>query len=188
MKRFAIIVAAVFFLTGLTAVFTANAQMGKGDDQQSGQHHGMMKGDMKPGMKKGKMGMKHQKMMMQKPMKKYMMMVHMLPAMQEQLSLDQDQREKLIDLQADFKKQQVDFDARSAKEKMKMKSLLENEAPADQVKNQMSTCAGIKIDMKVAAYETAKKMKAVLTDKQVKQMEEMMMQRCGMMKGGMMGK
>ncbi len=198
MKRFAILVTAIFFLTGLVAGFTANAQMHQGNDQQTEQHQDMMKGDKKPsgmqGMKKGKTGMKHHGMMMQKPMKKYMMMVQMLPATQDQLSLSQDQTVKLIDLQTDFKKQQVDFDANLTKEKMKMKSLLEKEAAADKVKNQMSTCAGIKIDMKVAAYETAKKMKAVLTDKQIEQMKDMMMQHGGMMKGcmmhggGMMGK
>jgi hypothetical protein len=40
--------------------------------------------------------------------------------------------------------------------------------------------------MKVAAYETAGKMKAVLTNDQKEQLKNMMMQQGGMMKGGMM--
>lgn len=120
-------------------------------------------------------------MMMAKSMKKSMMMVNMLPGMQEELSLSQEQTEKLIDLQTSFKKQQVDYKAEMVKETMKLESLLEDDAPADEVKSQMKACSDIKINMHAAAYETGKKMKDVLTDEQKADMEDIIAQHCDMM-------
>jgi Spy/CpxP family protein refolding chaperone len=59
---------------------------------------------------------------------------------------------------------------------------LADNASASQVKNQMEACSETKIDMKTAAYETAGKMKAVLTSEQKEQLKNTMMQ------GGMMNK
>ena len=61
-------------------------------------------------------------------------------------------------------------------------------APADQVKKQMEACSEIRINMGIAAYETAGKMKAVLNNDQKEQLKNMMMQSGGMMQGqgGMM--
>jgi hypothetical protein len=54
---------------------------------------------------------------------------------------------------------------------------------ANQVEKQMKDCADTKISMKVAAYETAGKMKAVLNNDQKEQLQNMMMQQGGMMQG-----
>lgn len=173
MKKLTLIATTVFFL----ACISANAQMHQGDDAQSGQKQGMMP----PCMMKGGMGPMHQGMMQQgmmmaKPMKKYKMMVHTLPRMQAELSLSQDQTGELIDLQANFKKKQVDYKAQWAKKKMEVQGLLDKEAAADEVKNQLQACADIKVEMHTAAYETALEMKAVLDDAQIKEMEDIMMQ------------
>lgn len=178
MKKIAFIAAAVFFLTCLTA----SAQMSQGDDWQSGkQYTGMHGGMMQHGMKSG--GMMgggncpmQQGMMGSGPMKQYMMIVHMLPAMQEQLSLTPDQTEELIDLQTSFKRQQVDYKAELTKEKIKVQTLIENNAAVDKLKSQMKTCADIKINMHAAAYETGTEMKAVLTNEQSEMLEAMMTQ------------
>jgi hypothetical protein len=58
---------------------------------------------------------------------------------------------------------------------------LKNNAAATDVKKQMKQCADIKVDMKVAAYETAGKMKAILTSAQKDKLQNMMMQHGNMM-------
>jgi len=179
-----------------------NAQMKgmkeKGEMESSATEHKMHQGEMmgmmkdNPEMMMNMMGngmfpMSGQ-MGQDKPMQKYGMMVNRLPNMQQQLSLKNDQVEKLLDLQTGFKKQQLDYQAELRKKQMKLKTLLTDNTSASQVKNQMEACSETKINMKVAAYETAGKMKAVLTDEQKEQLQNMMMQQGGMMEGqgGMM--
>lgn len=54
---------------------------------------------------------------------------------------------------------------------MKLKSLLVDKASAVKVKNQMEACSETKINLKVAANETAGEMKAALTDEQKEQLQ-----------------
>jgi hypothetical protein len=169
MKKLAMILTTVFFLSG----FTVEAQMGQMHNKQSVQQKGMMGDGMCPMC--GKM------MQQQMPMKKYMMIVHKLPAMQEQLSLSDEQVNQMIDMQTAFKKEQVDYQATLSKKQMQMKKLLNSNAPAAEVKTQMKQCADTKVDMKVAAYETAGKMKALLTDDQKDKLKNIMMQQGSMM-------
>ena len=188
MKKIVIIVTALLFSIG----YTANAQMGHEHDNNQSQKQGMMM--QKSSMMQGMMGngmcpMCEQMMSLNVPMKKYGMMVNRLPNMQEQLSLIDQKVETLIDLQTEFKKQQIDYKAELRKKQMKLKGLLADNASASQVKNQMQACSKTKINMKVAAYETAGKMKAVLNSDQKEQLKNNMMQGGGMMnqgQGGMM--
>lgn len=190
MKKLVIIATALLFMAG----YTANAQMGQRDKNKQSQKQGMMMqkgGMMQGGMMQGMMGngmcpMCGQMMSQNMPMKKYGMIVNRLPNMQEQLSLSDEQVENLLDLQTEFKKQQIDYKAELRKKHMKMKSLLADNASASQVKNQMEACSETKINMKVAAYETAGEMKAVLNSDQKEQLKNNMMQGGGMMKDGMM--
>ena len=192
MKKLIIIATALLFMAG----YSASAQTGHDHDQKQDQKQGMMmqkSGMMQDGMMQGMMGngkcpMCGQMMNQDMPMKKYGMMVNKLPTMQQQLSLTDDQVNKLYDLQATFKKQQIDFQTELRKKQMKLKSLLADNASASQVEKQMKDCADTKISMKVAAYETAGKMKVVLNNDQKEQLKNMMMQSGGMMQGqgGMM--
>lgn len=166
MKKLVLIVVTVF----LTAGLTANAQMMGNKQMQHDQGQGMM-------MQQGMMHHMNQQM----PMQPYMMMVKMLPNMQEKLNLTQEQMEKLIDLEADFKKQKADYQAELAKKRMKLKSLLMEKASADEVKKQMLQCVNTKVDMGISAYETAGKMKALLTAEQKEKMKNMMHSQDGMM-------
>jgi len=180
MKKLVIIATALLFMAG----YTASAQM-MGQNNKQDQKQGMMM--QKSGMMQGKMmqggGMMQGMMNQDMPMKKYGMMVNRLPNMQQQLSLTDDQVDKLYDLQAEFKKQQIDFQSELRKKQMKLKNLLDDMASANQVEKQMKDCADTKISMKVAAYETAGKMKAVLNNDQKEQLQNMMMQQGGMMQG-----
>lgn len=185
MKKLAIVAAAVFFLAG----FSANGQMHQENSNKPGHQQGMMMNgnDMgQMGMMENMMCPMHQGTMgQQMPMKKYMMTVNMLPDMQSQLSLSQDQTEQLIDLQASFKKQQIDYKADLAKKMMNFQNLLENDASADEVRSQMQESANIHINMMVAAYETAHKMKSTLTNEQKDDLQKMMMQHGEMKQDGM---
>jgi hypothetical protein len=168
MKKLAILIVSILFLSG----HNLSAQMHKTQKKQ--QPDMMQEGMMQSGMQ-GMMcpmcgGMTDQHM----PMKKYVMMVNMLPGMQEKLSLSDEQVVQLIDLQTAFKKQQVDYKADLTKKQMKMKTLLNDAATANMIKQQMQACADVKIDMKIAAYETAGKMKAILTNEQKEKMKNMM--------------
>ena len=179
MKKLLIITTAILFMAG----YTANAQM-TGQNNNQDQKQGMMM--QKSGMMQGG-GMMQGMMNQNMPMQKYGIMVNHLPNMQQQLSLSNEQVEKLIDLQTDFKKQQIDYKADLRKKQMKLKSLLDDMASASQVQKQMQECSDTKISMKVATYETAGKMRAVLNSDQKEQFKNMMMQGGGMMQGdGMM--
>jgi hypothetical protein len=190
MKKLMIIATALLFMAG----YTANAQTGHehNNKQDQDQKQGMMmqkSGMMQDGMMQGMMDngtcpMCGQMMNQDMPMQKYGMMVNKLPTMQEQLSLTDDQVNQLYDLQAGFKKQQIDLQSELRKKQMKLKSLLADNAPASEVKKQMEICSQTRINMGIAAYETAGKMKAVLNSDQKERMKNMMMQMHG--QGGMM--
>jgi hypothetical protein len=189
MKKVAFIAAALLFSIG----YTANAQMGQQNNNQSQQQGMMMQksGMMQGGMMQGMMGndmcpMCGQMMSQNMPMKKYGTMVNHLPNMQDQLSLSDVQVETLIDLQTEFKKQQIESQAELRKKQMKLKNLLADNASASQIRSQMQACSDTKISMKMAAYETAGQMKAVLNSDQKEQLKNNMMQSGGMMQGGMM--
>jgi hypothetical protein len=186
MQQLVIIATALLFMTGYTAI----AQTGQGQNNKQDQSQGMMM--QKKGMMQGMMGsgmcpMCSQMMGQDMPMEKFGMMVNHLPNMQQQLSLKNDQVEKLLDLQTAFKKQELDYQAELRKKHMKLNSMLADKATASQVKTQMEACSETKIKMKLAAYETAGKMKALLTTEQIEQLENMMVHQGGMMNHGQDG-
>lgn len=185
MKTLAKILTAIFLFTG---PFTY-AQMQQ-NDERSGQDQsntnmmqtGMMGGNMM--MQNGMMGnlcpmcgAMNQNM----PMQKYMMTVMHLPDMQKQLSLTDDQTEQLIDYRADFKKQLADYQAELNKRQMKLEKLLDENPPTSEVKAMMEQCAEMKINIKASAYDTAGKMKGLLTAEQKQDFNQLMMQQGKMM-------
>ena len=103
------------------------------------------------------------------------------------MSLTDDQVDQLYNLQTGFKKQLIDYQAELRKKQMKLKKLLNDMGSASQVKSHMKDCADTKINMKIAAYETANKMKAVLTNDQKEQMNDMMLQSGSRMNQGQDG-
>ncbi|MFP4469317.1 MAG: hypothetical protein ACLFPE_01460 [Bacteroidales bacterium] len=181
MKNLAIILTSMFILASFTATAQMQEQMNRQNDQSMMmQKSGMMQGGMCP--------MCGQMMNQKMPMMKYMMMVNKLPDMQQQLSLSEDQVNKMIDLQTEFRKQQIDHRAQLTKKQMKMEKMLDDMPSAAQLKQQLQQCADTKIDMRVAAYETVKEMKALLTDEQKETLKNMMTDKGGMMQGGTMNR
>ncbi len=144
--------------------------MMQGNMMGRGMMHQGMTGRMNRGMMGGR-GM----MGAQMPLRKYMMMVNLMPSMDQKLSLTDDQVSQLLDMQTNFKKQQVDFRADMARQRMKMQNLMKSDASAAQLREQLQQCSDIRINMQVAAYETYHKMKDVLNDNQKDQLNRMMM-------------
>lgn len=93
--------------------------------------------------------------------------------MQQELSLTDNQVEKLIDLQTSYFKQKADLKADLAKKELKLKNLLQANAPSKEVGELLKGCAASLTDIGVAAYETANKMKSILNDSQKKKLDEL---------------
>ncbi len=154
MKKLVVIATALLFMAGYAASAQNKTQphpySHKQDQEQdmTMQKSGMMQDGMMQGMmNNGMCPMCGQMMNQDMHMQKYGMMVNHLPAMQQQLSLTDDQVEQLNNLQARFKKQQIDFQSELQKKQMTLKSLLDDMAPANQVEKQMQECANTKISM-----------------------------------------
>jgi hypothetical protein len=185
MKKLVTIATVLFLMAGYSASAqnktqphpyqNSNKQVNKQSEMmpENGKMQDMMNNSMCP--------MCGQMMNQDMPMKKYGMMVNQLPNMQQQLSLNDNQVEQLNELHAGFKKQQVDFQSELKKKQMKLRSLLDDMAPANQIELQLQECSDTKISMGVAAYETAGKMKAVLNNDQQELLKKRMMQHNGMM-------
>ena len=192
MKKLVIIITAVFFMAG----YTASAQMMEHGTQQrqgttmqndgmmhQGMHNGTFGGTMNSGMHgnmmNGGMGMMQngncpgygQMMNSGTPIDNTSFLINRLPNLKQQLSLDNNQVEKLFSFQTDFKKQQIDFQAELRNDQLKLNDLIQGTAPSDQIKKQLEAIAKTKIDQEIAAYETAGKMKALLTNDQKEKLE-----------------
>jgi len=162
----------------LSGTLTANAQMDKQKKNKSMENKEMMEqkkdmdmkdmqGNMRPMMRNRMMMSMGGNMMMQDmPMRRYMMMVNMLPKMQDKLSLSADQTKELIEMRSAFEMKQVDIKSEMAEKQDKLKDLLENEAAVSDVENQLQECAESRVKMHVAAYETSMQMQKVLNEKQ----------------------
>ena len=172
MKRKMTLLVLTFLIFPLLSI---TAQQGHMHGKMMGE--GQMQGNMMQGSMKGMMCPMHAGMMQDKmPMMKYMMLVKTLPSMSMQLGLDEGQTEKLIGLQTTSMKQQVDYKAELAKNRMMLQKLLNKDASQEEIKQQMTKCSEIKINMKLAAYDTASQMKSVLNSDQMEKYKNLMMQ------------
>jgi len=108
----------------------------------------------------------------QMPMQKYQMLVNDLPSMQQQLNLTSDQANQLIDMRSDYLKKKIDWQASLQKERMKLNELLESNASANAVQQQIEACTSIKTTMKVEAYKTGMAMKKILNSDQLEKLKK----------------
>jgi hypothetical protein len=161
----------------LTAPLSAQMMQGNKKNNKQGKQQ-MMGGNM---MQSG-MGMMNQNM----PIKKYMMLINKLPGMSAALSLTDSQTKLLKKMKTDFMKSKIDHQSAIAKKKIDVETLLDDNASSSEIRRAMEEIANSKIDMHIAAYETANKMKSVLNAEQKESLKNNMMNQ-GMMQGGMMG-
>ncbi len=170
MKTLMIYLTGILFLTGSYAYGQREGMSRKGR-----MHHMQGQGMMQ---RQGPSVCPMHKQMMHRnmPMKTYMMIVQCLPNMAAQLNLNDNQVEKIVNMQVAYQKERLDSKAQLTKQRIKMKNLLDQNADAEEIKKHMEECSKIKIDMKLAAYETANKMLNILSDQQKEDIEEMIMQ------------
>lgn len=191
MKKLILIIVSLFIIAGMAIhaqhhkmratekgekpMMMQRSMMGRSPMMMHGNMMGMMKGMNCP--------MCGRMMEQNMPMVKYMMLVNILPNMEDSLSLSQAQVKSLIDMQAEYKKQQIDYMANLAKNQMELKNLLENNSLASDLREQMESCAGIRTEMKISAYETANMMKEELTEDQKAQLKNMELRNFNRMMG-----
>lgn len=181
MKKLLIIAITLFFMVGYTANGQTNHDHNKKQDTKQSMTMQKKAGMQEMTNKEGMCPMCGQVIDQEMPMKKYVMMANQLPKMQQQLSLSENQLKQLNDIQASFKKQELDLQSELKQKQMKLKGLLDEMAPANQIEKQLQECANTRISMGVAAYEAATKMKAVLNNDQKELLKSKMMQQNDMM-------
>jgi hypothetical protein len=206
MKKLALVFAAVLFigiwpLAGAQMMHnymmnqdtTGNYGMGRG----SMMGHGYMGQGMRYGMmNRGNMGNMYNMMngmslyhgnmmMMQMPMMPYFMIVNTIAGMQDQLSLTNEQSDKLIQLQSDFLKREIDAKADLNRNVRKLKSLLKEKTSSDVVKKQLELCESSGIIIQSDVYDTAMKMRNVLNKDQQQKFDNLISQYMSMYNGMM---
>ena len=169
----------LFLFLGIVC-YTGNAQMHRRMAPDSSYFYGMRNRMMRQNQMWGNMpwvmhygmfsmmgGMRH----MCIPMQKYFMIVAQLPEMQEELSLDKDQTDKLIDFLAAFMKQRVDILNNLNQLQTNLQTLLSQNAPINEIKNQLKDYSDASDSLCILAYTTAKQMENVLTKDQLSEFE-----------------
>lgn len=173
-KGAAVIVVAFLFLSGFTEIAGRNRTNASdngiyscswGTMQGTPQGGWMMSNGMMNGYYNGMMG----------GMWRYQRMISMLPQMQSQFTLTNEQDQQLLDLQTAYRKKQIDLQATQQKRQLELQSLLNDNASPQAVKKQLESCAEINIELTTNAYTTAQQMRNVLNESQQKQLHGWMM-------------
>lgn len=226
MKRLLTVLTTILGLTVLTFTAPALAQRGQhhpegrpgpmmGQADTTGGMMGMMNGGMMGsgmmgrGMMQMMQGMHRQ--MMQSPMHRSQMSVFMLPALADTLGLSEDQLAQIEQLRSEAMSRRQEQRQQMMARRKQMMSLFESEEPppADQMRTHMREMAQMRAEQQADLYETAQRMREVLTDEQratlealtpqqrmrqmmsrmsmMEMMEMMQSMQGGMMGGGMMG-
>lgn len=144
--------------------------------QQDDTTRGMM--EMMPGsmMQDEMMGMMHQHMqqMMQDPLRRAAMLVHVLPTLQEPLALSEAQVTQLKQHVKQFEEQKAAHEQQMKQAKAQLETLLASgDAAPDQVRHRLEEAAAHHARMQALAYETATQMKGVLSAEQRTKLAEM---------------
>ena len=226
MKRLLTVLTTIVAFSVLTLTAPAVAQRGQhhpegrpgpmmGQADTTGGMMGMMRGEMMGsdmmgrGMMQMMQGMRQQ--MMQSPMHRSQMSAFMLPALADTLGLSEDQVAQIEQLRSEAMNRRQEQRQQMMARRRQMMSLFEGEEtpPADQMREHMSAMAEMRAEHQADLYETAQRMREVLTEEQrstldaltpqqqmrqmmsrmsmMEMMEMMQSMRSGMMGGGMMG-
>jgi hypothetical protein len=130
----------------------------------------MMKGGIMGNMKNmmhGQGMMKHRN-----PTHRFMHLVYHLPDMKTKLGLSEEQIVLLRNMQADFLKQKVDWEASIQKKEIDLNLLLDKNATPGDVGKILESIYDVKLQMKVSSYETAQKMRAILSADQEEKLDK----------------
>lgn len=128
---------------------------------------GMMGSDtMGRGMMQMMQGMHQQ--MMQSPLHRYQMSVFMLPALADTLSLSEDQVAELGELRSEAMSRREEQRRQMRTRHQQMMRLFDGEEipPADRMRAHMGTMADMRVELQADLYETAQRVREVLTEEQ----------------------
>ena len=173
-------------------------------DSMPGGMMGMMQGRMGQGMMQMMQGM-HQRMM-QNPMHRARMMTFMLPILADTLGLSDRQVEQINQLKSEAMTQRREHREQMMARRNELMGLFEEdqEPSAEAVRRHLTAMAEMRAGQQAAMYETAQRMRQVLTGEQRKRLDGLtpqqqmrrmmsqmpmmdMMQMMRSMHGGMMG-
>ncbi|MFP4529515.1 MAG: Spy/CpxP family protein refolding chaperone [Candidatus Kapaibacterium sp.] len=169
MKKYFAIAISLMMILAMSANAQMGRQQGRMDDDDRPRRGMMMRGEMMQNDGMGQCGM----MMGHNMMSRSMKMLNSLPYMEDKLDLTEQQTDKLIDIQTEFKKRQIDHKASMKKCGMKMRNLMKNNASAEDVKAQMESCSNIMVNMGTEMYRTMQSMRSVLTADQREKLDKM---------------
>ena len=102
-----------------------------------------------------------------------MHLVNHLPSMKAKLELTDEQMKQLKSIQSDFFKRKADWEAKIEKKEIDLDLLTDGKASASDVRKTLKSIYDTKLEMNVASYDAAQKMKAVLTSEQQQKFDEM---------------
>lgn len=165
----------------LSILLTVTLLLALPAEAQRKQHHGQkdrpgmmarsdsmpdpMMGMMQGGMMQRMHGM-HQRMM-QNPMHRSSMMAFMLPALADTLGLSEEQQSRLQELKSGVMNQREEHRQQMMSHRKEFRGLFEEGQPSpEQVRQHMMAMAESRVDQRAALYETAHRMRQVLTDDQ----------------------
>lgn len=178
MKRIPFIFSLALFVALLTSG-TAFGQRGQGgmrapSDSMPGPRMGMMQGQMMRGGTMQMMGRMHRQMM-QGPMHRSRMMVHLVPALADTLGLTEAQSSQLQELKSALSSKQKDVRQQMAANRQEMRTLVQNEGdPSPETfRNHLTQMAELRVDLRATTYETAQQMRGVLTPEQQNMLDEL---------------
>jgi Spy/CpxP family protein refolding chaperone len=159
-----------------------------GDSTKSMGTGTMMKGTIMRGQMMGRQGMPGHGMAGGMPcslsmLNQQMMWVNRLPDMQNDLSLTDEQVKKLTQLRTEFQKKQIDLKAEAGKKQIDLNTLIDQGVSGAEIRKALQAFTNIEIDSAVSAYETAMKMKGLLTEEQRQKLNDNVHGH-GMMMGG----
>lgn len=99
--------------------------------------------------------------------------VQMLLAHADDLNLTQDQKDKLQSMMVDFQTQRVDKQAALEKAQINLRSLMMNDASANEVDAAIDKVSGARADLQKMRYAHRQQVKSVLTEDQSTKLKEL---------------
>jgi septal ring factor EnvC (AmiA/AmiB activator) len=127
---------------------------------------GMMQGGQTEGGMMGGMEQMHGRMM-ENPRMRSLMMVHLLPTLKDSLNLSGEQTARLREEKKQFKKERAALQEEQKEIKKRLEETIAEDQPdLDHVNELLADRADLEADQEFAIYETAARMKEVLSEAQ----------------------
>lgn len=163
----------LLLLTGAYAVAQAQEADPAPEEGDLSAMQGMEDCPMMQGMMGGGMQQMHERMM-EEPRMRSTVQVHVLPALEDSLSLDEEQIARLEDEKQQLvERQEALWQEREAKQEQLQEALAAEEPNLGEVETLLSERATLEAEEEMALYRTVAQMRSVLSDEQRAQLAEL---------------